>query len=519
MILARLFEALRGGGARQRLRTRRVHELLGRADALLSSGDLGGAECCYSDVLDLDDTVAEAHAQLALLLTGSRRFTEALSHYRAAHARETARGDVLESYVRVLLHSGLLDEALEVSDSAVRSDPATYKTWLSAGLAALALHRYDQALAAFERAITLRSDSMEAHTNCGIALQNLGRLDEAEAELARVSDAHPDDALARFHLGLCLLRRGAYATAWPDYEARLANPEAAARPPAFPRWDGNAPAPCTLLVYGEQGLGDEIMFASCLQDLMRTGARCVVECNPKLLKLFTRSFVDATVYAANAQKHVPDEIRRIGIDAEVPLGTLPLYFRRSLRAFPEHNGYLKADPERINAWRARLDALGPGLKIGISWQGGTHATRAPLRSIPLHEWLPILTTPNLQFVSLQYTSDAPQAVATIAREHAVHIEHWPEAVADYDETAALVCALDLTISVCTAVVHLAGALGRPVWVLVPANPEWRYGNAGETMPWYPSARLFRQAARQSWGEVIAAVRAAVQTRFGARSVA
>jgi ADP-heptose:LPS heptosyltransferase len=122
-------------------------------------------------------------------------------------------------------------------------------------------------------------------------------------------------------------------------------------------------------------------------------------------------------------------------------------------------------------------------------------------------------------VSLQYTSDAPQAVATIAREHAVHIEHWPEAVADYDETAALVCALDLTISVCTAVVHLAGALGRPVWVLVPANPEWRYGNAGETMPWYPSARLFRQAARQSWGEVIAAVRAAVQTRFGARSVA
>ena len=203
MILARLFEALRGGGARQRLRKRRVQELLGRADALLSSEDLAGAERCYSDVLDLDGTLAEAHAQLALLLTGSRRFTEALSHYRAAYARETLRGDVLESYVRVLLHSGLLDEALEVSDSAVRSDPATYETWLSAGLAALALHRYDQALAAFERAITLRSDSMEAHTNRGIALQNLGRLDEAESELARVLDNHPDEPSRNF-ISVCV---------------------------------------------------------------------------------------------------------------------------------------------------------------------------------------------------------------------------------------------------------------------------------------------------------------------------
>ncbi len=509
MILARLFDAVRGG-SRQRLRTRRVHDLLEQADALLKSGDLARAERCYSEVLDLDNSANGAHAQLALLLTGSQRLPEALSHYRAAHAQESVRGDVLESYVRVLLHSGFLDEALDVADTALRADPGAYEAWLSAGLAALAAHRYEEALAAFERAVALSPDSMDAHTNRGIALQNLGRLDEAEAELGRVLDARPDDALARFHLGLSLLREGAYAAAWPHYEARLVNPEAVARPPAFPRWDGSTPSQRTLLVYGEQGLGDEIMFASCLPDLMQTGARCVVECNPKLRKLFTRSFADATVYAANAQKNVPDEIRRIGVDAEVPIGSLPLHFRRSLSEFPRHSGYLKADPERISAWRSRLDALGPGLKIGISWQGGTHATRSPLRSIPLHEWLPILRMSGLQFVSLQYTRDAPQAVAALGQEHGVDVAHWPEAIADYDETAALVCALDLTISVCTALAHLAGALGRPVWVMVPSNPEWRYGNAVETMPWYPAARLFRQAAHQTWTEVIAAVRAAVE---------
>jgi tetratricopeptide (TPR) repeat protein len=514
MILGRLFDAVRGG-TRQRLRTRRVHALLERADSLLKSGDLAGAERCYVDVLQLDDNTSGAHAQLAMLLTGSGRLAEAVGHYHAADAQQALRGEVLESYVRVLLHCGLLDEAIGVTDVAVRADPASYETWLGAGLTALAAHRYEQAFAAFERALGVRPDSMNAHTNRGIALQNLSRLDEAESELAHVIDARPEDALAHFHLGLCLLRKGTYAAAWPHYEARLANPDAAARPAAFPRWDGSAPSGRTLLVYGEQGLGDEIMFASCLPDLMQAGARCVIECDPKLRKLFTRSFADATVYAGNPRKRVPEEIRRMGVDAEVSLGSLPLYFRRSVSAFPEHNGYLKADPERIDAWRARLDALGPGLKVGISWQGGTHATRAPLRSIPLREWLPILGIPRLQFVSLQYTPDAPQAVAAIAREHGVRITHWPEAIADYDETAALVCALDLTVSVCTALVHLTGALGRPVWVMVPGNPEWRYGNAGEAMPWYPSARLFRQTARQNWSEVIAAVRAAIEARFAA----
>ena len=140
MILARLFNAFRAAG-RERLRACRVHELLEQADALLKSGDLARAERCYSEVLDLDDSAPGAHAQLALLLTGSQRLPEALSHYRAAHAQASVGGDVLESYVRVLLNSGFLDEAMEVAGMAVRADPGAYEAWFSAGLAALAAHR------------------------------------------------------------------------------------------------------------------------------------------------------------------------------------------------------------------------------------------------------------------------------------------------------------------------------------------------------------------------------------------
>jgi hypothetical protein len=518
MILGRVIRALHAATAR-RPRARRVRKLLARADSLRKAGDLGGAERCYAELLELDDVVPSAHAQLALLMTASQRWPQALSHFRAAHVTETLTGEALESYVRVLLRLALIEEADEVTQSAIHANPASYEAWFGVGLVALAAHRYGHALESFDRALRLDPGSTDARANRGIALQNLGQLDEAQAEYRRVLAVRPDDALSRFHLGLCLLRTGAYETGWQEYEARLIDPEMTSRSQRFPRWDGSAPEGRTLLVYGEQGLGDQIMFASCLPDLMRTGTRCVVECNAALRPLFARSFPGAFVYGTDAGPQTQDAIATNDIDAEVPLGSLPLYFRRSAEAFPPHAGYLKADAGRVADWRARLDALGPGVKIGISWQGGTHASRASLRSIRLHEWVPIFRIPGLRFVSLQYTPDAQEALATLAREDGVHITHWPEAIADYDETAALVSAVDLTVSVCTAVVHLAGALGRPVWVMVPRNAEWRYGDTGETMPWYPSARLFRQRRDGSWNEVIASVRASLEARFGVASEA
>ena len=188
------------------------------------------------------------------------------------------------------------------------------------------------------------------------------------------------------------------------------------------------------------------------------------------------------------------------VDWQIPMGSLPGLLRKRREEFPRHTGYLRAAPERIAYWRSRLDALGPGPKIGVSWRGGIATTRRHLRSLSLEEFLPILRLPA-SFVSLQY-GDCADDLDALGREHGLGLPHWQEALDDYDETAALICALDLVVSVCTAVIHLAGALGKPVWVLVPAVAEWRYLDRGETLPWYPSARLFRQAVAGQWQEPI-----------------
>ena len=256
-----------------------------------------------------------------------------------------------------------------------------------------------------------------------------------------------------------------------------------------------------ILVYAEQGLGDEIMFASCLPDVVAASAHCVVECSGKLETLFRRSFPAATVYVANPDKAVPRSVNESGIDVQIPIGSVPLHLRRRSADFPRHHGYLQAEPNLTVAWRRRLAALGPGLKVGIAWQGGTYKSRRPLRSLPLAQWLPILQSENTQFVDLQYTESGAE-LAQVYAATGVVVHSWDEVRADYEQTAALVMALDLVISVCTAVIHLGGALARPVWVMAPYIPEWRYGIAGESMPWYPSVRIFRQPSYGSWDEVI-----------------
>ncbi len=508
MILSRLITAVVAVPGRS-LRARRLRALLERAESLRNAGELSLAEARYREALALDPAGAAAHASLALLLTGRGRPDEALAHFRSAGAAAMGDPGFLEAFVRMLIQRGEHSEALSVAREAAQTHGESYEAAFCLGLAHQASHDYAGARAHYDDALELRPDAADAHANRGIALQGLGLLEEACADYERALSIEPAHPLARFHRSLALLLRGDYGVAWPEYETRFHSANVPLRPSRYPPWDGTAAAGRMLLVYGEQGLGDEIMFASCLPELMRTGARCVIECNPALHRLFTRSFDKAVVYPATPDRRVPDDIHALGVDAEVPIGSLPLRYRRSVADFPQHSGYLRADPDRVAAWRERLAALGDGIKVGISWRGGTQASRAPLRSIMLEEWLPVLQVPGVRFVSLQYTANTPQDLEALQHHHGVGVAHWPEAIGDYDETAALVSALDLTVSVCTSVVHLAGALGQPVWVLAPRNPEWRYGCSGGSMPWYPSARIFRQKRDRDWSGVLGAVQASL----------
>jgi Tfp pilus assembly protein PilF len=503
MLLSRTLAAAFASVRHSRTRAR-VRAFLSQAESRLRAGDISAAEVLLEKALSIDPAAPDAHGKLALLLTGSRRIERALYHYRAAQRAEALTGEYLESFVRSLIATEAYGEAETVALEAVHDHPSRFESWFSAGLASLARHHYAKALERFERALEIRPENADAHANRGIALQYLARISEACAAYDAALAAEPGHALARFHRSLALLISGDYERGWPQYETRLLNP-GSSRADSFPRWDGSNPNGRRILVYGEQGLGDEIMFASCLPDLLKAGAQCAVECHPALEQLFKRSFPDAAVYAARPDKRVPETIGSAGIGCAVPFGSLPLYYRRSVTAFPEHRGYLRADPDRVLYWRERVSQLGGAFTVGISWKGGTYVSRTGQRSIPLEQWLPMFRVPGLRFVSLQYTKDAARAVRELNERHNVEILHWPEAIEDYDETAALVTALDLTVTVCTAVAHLCGALGRPLWIMAPTNPEWRYGHAGDHMVWYPSARMFRQTQAGHWSDVLARV--------------
>ncbi len=460
------------------------------------------AESNYRKALSLAPDTALAHFNLATLLREAGKKERALDHLKQAHVLMPQSGDVYWNLVVVLVELGQYTEAVGVAETAVRNDPRSYEAQVSLGLACQKTHAVAEALACYDTALSMRTGDAELHNNRAIVLRELGRLPEALADHQRALQLRPDFPLARFHRALAYLMMGDFARGWIDYETRLLSMDRPTRPVSFPRWDGAPLAERTLLVYGDQGLGDEIMFASCLPEVIREAGHCVIECTPKLSKLFARSFRVATVYARAPGGPMPAVDRLRDVDLEVPSSSLPLYYRRSLSDFPQHKGYLVADPDRVQHWRERLAELGSGLKIGISWRGGTYETRSPKRSISLERWLPILPTTGTQFVSLQYTDGAVSELAALRKQHGVDIVHWPEAIEDYDETAALVTALDLTISVCTAVVHLCGALGMPVWVMAPYSPEWRYGCSGESMPWYPSVRIFRQPRFNEWQPVV-----------------
>jgi tetratricopeptide (TPR) repeat protein len=477
--------------------------------------DIAAAAECYRRALALNPASAETHFNLGMVLRFAAQLQDAASHFERAVALAPAFREAAKECALTQTQLGLFDAALKTTQDALRHAPAAGDLHATLGLVHQQMHQPQAALECYDRAGSLGHADAELWCNRGRVLQELGRIPEALDAYDRAIALQHEFPLARFHRALARLLAGDYAAGWSEYEARLVSEEHPRRPDGFPRWDGSPLTGRTVLVYGEQGLGDELMFASCLPEVVEQAGRCVIECNPKLERLFRQSFPRAVVYAAEPGHAVPRAIRSDAIDCEVAIGSLPLHLRRSPADFRPHRGYLSADARRVVAWRERLASLGTGLKVGISWRGGTHVSRSPLRSIPLAQWLPIFDAAPAQFVSLQY-HDCADELNEFSARHGRRVVHWQEAIDDYEETAALVCALDIVVSVCTAVIHLGGALGRPVWIMVPYSPEWRYGSKGEGMPWYPSVRLFRQDTFGKWPPVIAAVARELQALEGRR---
>jgi hypothetical protein len=294
---------------------------------------------------------------------------------------------------------------------------------------------------------------------------------------------------ARHNKGLCLLARREWAQAWEYYSASLGSSQRTEfRYGLEPRWDGK-PFPGTLVIFGEQGIGDEICTASALQEIIdaqkSVGGRVIIDCDKRLPGLFARSFPDAKVYGTRTEKKLqwPKEDRNIG--ASIAGFEVLRYFRNKPEDFPG-TPYLKACPDRVKQWKT---LLGGKPTIGIAWTGGTFKNAGTFRSLPLKEWQPLFDAVDANWVSLQYKDAAKDIEGTPVKQYS-----WATLTKDYDDTAALVASCDLVIGVQTSVNHLAGALGVPVWILLPKTSQWRYGETYDDLPWYKSARLFRQGA-------------------------
>ena len=508
--------------AAEMLRAERVDEAIDALEAFLQQ---------YHDC-------AEAHLLLGDALIRSGRSDEARDSYLLAGCFKPdwplpwIRHGMLES------SQGRHDAAISALTEAIQrgSDDAGVHNAL--GAACYETRRFDEALHHFRRALELKPDLADAHSNLGCLLfREMEQFDEAENHVRTALRLEPDNVVAlcnqimilqrhgradealslcnellarnpqlheaTLNRGLILLGKGDYVAGWRDYEARkkISSEYSAALPP-WPEWDGSSLRGKTCYVYAEQGLGDQIMFASCLPELIDACAACICECNPKLQRIFELSFPKATIVAPSAWRSRNFSPGRPP-DISIAMGSLPRHLRTSTRDFPARNGYLRADPERVRYWKQRLAALPGRRKVGVAWRGGAPSTRASARSIPLRHWRALLEIPNLDFISLQHSECADELAEM--RNSGVRIEHWQDAIDHYADTAALIVALDLVVSVQTAAVHLTGALGKPVWALIAAVPEWRYGADGETMPWYPSVRLIRQSQAAEWDSVMARI--------------
>ena len=353
-------------------------------------------------------------------------------------------------------------------------------------------------------------DTAATLKNRGVILRQLGRFDDAEVAFRRALELTPNDADGTYYLGMMRLWRGDFAAGWRGYERRPAIEELRTTQPAiFERaWRGDDLAGRRLLVISEQGFGDAIQFVRYLPQLAARAARIVLDCHPELARVFRASLPDIEVVERGAA--VP------AVEATVMLLSLPhVTGMTSAREIPAAIPYLRAPPELTATWTTRAAAW-PAPRVGIAWSGRPSHPDERLRSMALSALAPLIGLPA-GFVSLQV--DEPSRREITAQGWDARIIDPREAIDDFADTAALLKELDLVITVDTAVAHLAGALGRPVWLLLPYVCDWRWLGQRGTTPWYPTMRLFRQPEPGDWGAAVGSVAKALKALInkGSRS--
>lgn len=466
---------------------------------LAGQGRAAEAEACWREALAAHPDDGACLYNFGSHLADSERLDEALGLLRRAALAWPAHASVRNNLARLLDRLGRLDEALAEYARAHALAPRHTGVLANHAAALMAAGRPAQAEPLLREAIAIAPDATDLQASQAVVLRALGRPREAESLLREALARHPAHIPARLGLALLLLAEGRFQEAWPFYEARHEGPAPASGSPAPPdaafRWKGEPLAGGTLVIWHEQGFGDAIQFIRyAALAKARAGGRVVASCPASLAALFARADGVDAVFTQ------PSECPPLA--AWAWLGDLPRLLGTTLESIPAALPYLHADPARQQRWAPRLP---PGRRAGLVWKGRADYANDAHRSLPgLHALAPLWQVPGWSFVSLQKGPGAEDAMDPPDAQPLRALGHDLE---DFADAAAVISQLDLVITVDTAVAHLAGALGKPVWVLLPAQgTDWRWMTGRDDSPWYPGVmRLFRQRQPLAWTDVIAEV--------------
>ena len=484
-----------------------VDDLFGVGDELLSSRDYEGAIAALEQALAIRPGLVEARCQLGNALKESGRLGDAVAAYRGCLALNPDSAPLLNNLGIALQEQGLVEEAVAAFQRAIAVDPHYAEAYNSLAPALQRLNRLDEAIEACRRAIEIDPSQAAAHTNLGNAYLALNEVPRASEEFLRAVEISPSDWRFRSNLCYAYLASGRMREAWPLYEERFtANGHDFLRRLDRPRWRGETDIRGkTLFIHAEQGFGDTIQFARFAAVLARRGATVIVEVQTQLKALFA-SLEGASVVIGSGEAMPP-------YDLHCPMLSVPLALGTDLDSIPCPPPYVHADPVKTAYWAARFPRDPARLNVGLVWSGQPLHKNDHNRSMPAALLRGLAGNPGARFVCLQNEIRKPdrEALASLPGIACV----CPE-LKSFSDTAALVACMDLVVSVDTSVAHLAAAMGKPTWILLPFAADWRWMLTREDSPWYPTARLFRQPFVADWASVIDRVDAEITHLQGSR---
>jgi len=450
--------------------------------------------------------VTEFHNNLGNVYFEMRQLELALEQFNIAHQLAPEYAVVINNLGNIYQETNQLDKAISQYEKALSIEPGLVEASRNLAISLWKLNRQDEAEQKYNSAMKNQTKDVQYFHNMGNIYRSQGRFFEAEQAFNNGLALDPTNTQLNRDLGLFQLSQEKFKEGWINYSKGRVPTEKlthACSQLSTPLWDGCSLENKTILIYGEQGIGDEIMFAQLIPEIARLTKQCIIACEARLAPLFSRSFENVKIISGY---HNADELNNLiqqnAVDFTSLIGDLTKFLRPDTASFPKPTTYLKPSPEAVNKWKKRYQALGDGLKIGISWKGGVLSQSSTPRTTDLELWLNLFKLPNCHFINMQY-GDQSQELRQLKERHGITLHHWEDSLPllDMDDFAAQTAALDLIISIDNSTVHLAGAVGTPTWLLLPLAPDWRWGIQKQDSLWYANITFFHQRILNNWNPV------------------